>query len=231
MSSPAVSLSPVDVLNLLRIFIGQLENLMEQIVENVSVGRGTFEFFRPSLTNYIEHCSESISRLEEDLRALQDLERVDLEAQTELTFADVQAEAARRREVVQKSLAEKEVRIASLQGQRDQIQAELIDSAIAMRTTQEAIAQLQVELAQKEAQLAQEEANVKGLHFRSAEILTNYCKEVQTLEEIKKEAAAAVLSEGELRRRTAATVRATHEKQLSDVKSRLASINLMGPQT
>ena len=81
--------------------------MMKIAIEEISAGRASFDFFKPILMNSLnnvryvddarlfQHCSEGISRLEKDLRALEELHQADLAAQAALVFGNLQAEAAR----------------------------------------------------------------------------------------------------------------------------------------
>ncbi|XP_020256989.1 mucin-7-like [Asparagus officinalis] len=89
-SSPVKTLSPVALPSILKVLIRPLEDMMKIAIEEISAGRATFDSFKPLLTHSLngirylddarlfQHCSEGVSRLEKDLRALEELHRADL---------------------------------------------------------------------------------------------------------------------------------------------------------
>ncbi|XP_020243301.1 uncharacterized protein LOC109821532 [Asparagus officinalis] len=128
-TSPMKSLSPVAIPSILKALLRPLEDMMKIAIEEISAGRASFDFFKPILMNSLnnvryvddarlfQHCSEGISRLEKDLRALEELHQADLAAQAALVFGNLQAEAARQYESFQEAITERELKIASVQGQ------------------------------------------------------------------------------------------------------------------
>ncbi|XP_020272048.1 uncharacterized protein LOC109847216 [Asparagus officinalis] len=128
-TSPMKSLNPVAIPSILKALLRPLEDMMKIAIEEISAGRASFDFFKPILMNSLnnvryvddarlfQHCSEGISRLEKDLRALEELHQADLAAQAALVFGNLQAEAARQYESFQEAITERELEIASVQGQ------------------------------------------------------------------------------------------------------------------
>ena len=237
--SPIAVSSPADVPDFVKISLDYLRGLTKKIIEVVLAGRDTFDTFKPMLTNslnnlklvgdvdVVQRCSEAISRLEGQLRFLEALGRADIQAQIASTFEDIRAEELNKYEAAQRHIAEEEVEVEQLQQLHAQKQVELTLSNTSLENLREKIAAAEVELTRMKAQFKREESIVTELNVKSAASLVNYRAKAGALEEAKKEVAAMLSSEDELRKRAEMLVRADHEEKLSDIKSQLTSFDLM----
>ena len=206
---------------------------MKIAIEEIGAKRASFDFFKPILMNSLngiryldddrlfQHCSEGVSRLEKDLRVLEELHHADLAAQTASVFDNLKAEAARQYETFQEAITDRELEIASLQGQCMQKQHAVDASGVAIQTARAEIDRLKAELARHEAELTREEKILKRLTLESVKTYATYRSAVQELELIQKQANAIVLDENTLKRKAEVMVQAAHEEKLSAIKSRL----------
>ena len=241
-SSPVKTLSPVVLPSILKVLVRPLEDMMKIAIEEISAGRATFDSFKPLLTHSLngirylddarlfQHCSEGVSRLEKDLRALEELHHADLATQTASVFDNLKAEAARQYETFQEAITDRELEIASLQGQCMQKQHAVDASGVAIQTSRAEIDLLKAELARHEAELTREEEILKRLTLESVKTYATYRSAVQELELIQKQANTIVLDESALRKKAEAMVQAAHEEKLSAVKSRLAYFTFVDPE-
>ena len=214
----------------------------------VEAGQGNFEFFKPLLLSYLpniaalgnveftKRCSESITHLEEDLKVLQDLECVSLESRIESVLAEARVQAMRRLALLQKDLDEKELQVTSLKAQCDLREAELSSMASTAQATQgsiatirETITELQAELARQEEKLSQENAAVESLTRESTRVHQDYSEAARALSVALEEFTAATPNEEALRREATVTVQTAHEREVAEVRARLASISLPRP--